>query len=215
MQVAILDWSDSGHRAAASVSPQGGRVMLYQADVANSAEVSAAFYEVRNKFGPVEILVNCAAVQVLAPLLETTEAEWDKQYRVHLKGPFLCTRAAAGQMKAAGLGSIVNITSILGFVGDPALASYGAMKGFMIALTKSMAIALGPYNIRVNCVCPRDVNTPMARAYFDSAKDPARFALKCTPNMCCVESRSHTRSRSCLLSRLNCFRFHDWQHRGG
>jgi len=171
-RVAIIDWNDAGGRAAASVSRQGGSAMFCRADVSNSSEVLAAFDEVHEMLGPAGILVNCAAVQVLATLLETREEDWDRQQSVNLKGTFLCCKAAVAHMKSAGGGSIVNVSSVLGFVGDAALAAYGAMKGGMIALTKSLAIGFGGDNIRVNCVCPGDVNTPMVKEYFDGAPDP-------------------------------------------
>jgi NAD(P)-dependent dehydrogenase (short-subunit alcohol dehydrogenase family) len=88
-------------------------------------------------------------------------------------GVFLCSQAAMPHLQASGAGSIVNIASVLGVVGDPDLVAYGAMKGGVIALTKSTSLGYGPSGVRVNCICPGDVNTPMVAAYFDNAPDPA------------------------------------------
>jgi NAD(P)-dependent dehydrogenase (short-subunit alcohol dehydrogenase family) len=75
-------------------------------------------------------------------------------------------------MIRGGGGSVVNISSALGLVGDPDLAAYGAAKGGILALSKAAAIGYGPRGVRVNCICPGDVNTPMVREYFEKAENP-------------------------------------------
>ncbi|MBV9491534.1 MAG: SDR family oxidoreductase [Verrucomicrobia bacterium] len=149
-----------------------GAVTSIVADVSRPEQVGTAFQEIATRLNPVKILINCAAVQVTGDVMETREADWDRLHNTNLKGSFFCTQAAIPQMQRTGGGSIVNISSVLAFVGDPSLTAYSATKGGLIALTKSLAIGLGPSGIRVNCVCPGDVSTPMVEAYFNSAPDP-------------------------------------------
>lgn len=153
---------------------QGGAgAVFFKTDVGSEESVASSMDAVIDRFGRLDILVNCAAVQIMGTLLETTSEQWDRLHQVNLKGVFLCSKSAMPHLQASGAGAIVNISSILGVVADPDLAAYGAMKGGVIALTKSMAIGYGPSGVRVNCICPGDVNTPMVAAYFDNACDPA------------------------------------------
>jgi NAD(P)-dependent dehydrogenase (short-subunit alcohol dehydrogenase family) len=146
---------------------------FFATDVASEDSVAASIKSVVDLFGRLDILVNCAAIQIMGTLLETSSETWDRLHQVNLKGVFLCCKAAMPHLQASGAGAVVNISSILGVVADPDLTAYGAMKGGVIALTKSMALAYGPSGVRVNCICPGDVNTPMVAAYFDNAPDPA------------------------------------------
>jgi NAD(P)-dependent dehydrogenase (short-subunit alcohol dehydrogenase family) len=146
--------------------------LFLETDVSSEESVTASIKAVVDRFGRLDILVNCAAIQIMGTLLETSSESWERLHRVNLKGVFLCSRAAMPHLQASGAGSIVNISSILGVVGDPDLVAYGAMKGGVIALTKSMALGYGPSGVRVNCICPGDVNTPMVAAYFANAPDP-------------------------------------------
>jgi NAD(P)-dependent dehydrogenase (short-subunit alcohol dehydrogenase family) len=127
------------------------------------------------EYGKLNVLFNNAAVQIMAKLVDTTEEMWDRIHSVNLKGFFLGCKFAIPAMIRAGGGSIVNMSSALAFVGDPDLVAYGAAKGGIIAFTKAAAIGYGPNNIRVNCICPGDVNTPLLQDYFDSLPDPAGF----------------------------------------
>jgi meso-butanediol dehydrogenase / (S,S)-butanediol dehydrogenase / diacetyl reductase len=151
----------------------GPGVDYFATNVSDDASVASSVQAVAARYGRIDILVNCAAIQIMGTLLETTSESWDRLHAVNLKGVFLCSKAAMPYLQASGAGAIVNISSILGVVADPDLAAYGAMKGGVIALTKSMAIGYGPTGVRVNCICPGDVNTPMVAAYFDNARDPA------------------------------------------
>jgi meso-butanediol dehydrogenase / (S,S)-butanediol dehydrogenase / diacetyl reductase len=148
-------------------------VEYFATDVSNESSVVSSVQAVVERFGRIDVLVNCAAIQIMGSLLDTSSDSWDRLHAVNLKGVFLCSRVAMPHLQASGAGAIVNISSILGLVADPELAAYGAMKGGVIALTKSMAIGYGPTGVRVNCICPGDVNTPMVAAYFDNAPDPA------------------------------------------
>ena len=125
--------------------------------------------------GRLDVIVNNAAIQVAGPLHETTEADWDRVHQVNLKGVFFgCKHAVIAMRKDGHGGSIVNVASILGIVGDPLLPAYGAAKGGVLALTRSIATGYGPEGIRANAICPGDIDTPMVQAYFDESPDPAQ-----------------------------------------
>ena len=151
----------------------GSEALFLETDVSSEESVAASMKTVVDRFGRLDILVNCAAIQIMGTLLETSSESWERLHQVNLKGVFLCSKAAMPHLQLSGAGSIVNISSILGVVGDPDLVAYGAMKGGVIALTKSLALGYGPSGVRVNCICPGDVNTPMVAAYFANAPDPA------------------------------------------
>jgi NAD(P)-dependent dehydrogenase (short-subunit alcohol dehydrogenase family) len=171
--VALFDIDSSKQEDALTITrAAGGEAAFFQVDVSSESQVKASMRAVSDRFGGIDVLVNCAAVQILADIENTSADNLDQLYRVNLRGPFICIREGLPFLEASKFGSIVNISSILGLVGDPLLAGYGAMKGGLIALTKALAVAFGPRNIRVNCICPGDVNTPMVKAYFASALEP-------------------------------------------
>ncbi|MCW5982082.1 MAG: SDR family oxidoreductase [Bryobacteraceae bacterium] len=174
--IVAADWNgQTGSQTAQGIHAAGGRALFTATDVSNAAAVRAMIELTMREFGRLDVLVNNAAVQILGKLADTSEHDWDRIHSVNLKGVFLCTKYAIPAMIASGGGSIVNMASILGFVGDPDLAAYCAAKGGVIALTKATALGYGPAGIRVNCICPGDVDTPMVREYFDKDPHPDRL----------------------------------------
>jgi NAD(P)-dependent dehydrogenase (short-subunit alcohol dehydrogenase family) len=139
----------------ATAAEAGG--LAIQADVGNKAEVDAMFDRVLGEFGRLDILVNNAGTQVFKPLLELSEAEWDRVISTNLKGCFLCTQRAARAMQEACGGRIVNIGSGCNKAPFPGLVSYTASKGGIEMFTKVAAMELGPYGITVNCVAPGSI----------------------------------------------------------
>jgi NAD(P)-dependent dehydrogenase (short-subunit alcohol dehydrogenase family) len=175
-KVIVAEWNaQSGQQTAAAITKSGGEAMFCHTDVSQASQVEAAVRQTVERFGALNILVNNAAVQILSKLADTTEADWDRIHSVNLKGVFLGCKYAIPVMQKAGGGAIVNIASILGFVADPDLAAYCAAKGGVISLTKVAALTYGPDRIRVNCICPGDVETPLVEEYFDKDSDPARL----------------------------------------
>ena len=169
----LAEWNrDSGQRTEAEIRSRGQRALFVATDVSKAAEVEALVGQTVADFGRLDILVNNAAVQILSKLTDTSEEDWDRIHSINLKGVFLCSKYAIPVMARAGGGSIVNIASILGFVGDPDLAAYCAAKGGVLALTKAAALAYGPAGVRVNAICPGDVDTPMVQDYFNKDPDP-------------------------------------------
>ncbi|MBS1889081.1 MAG: SDR family oxidoreductase [Actinobacteria bacterium] len=144
-------------------------------DVSREAEVEALVVDAVERFGRLDVMVNNAAIQVEEQLTETTEEQLDRVLAVNLKGPFFGCKYAVRAMLDSGSGSIVNIASIAAILGnfDGVLAAYGAAKGGVMALTKTIAVRYGRDGIRCNSVCPGDILTPMVEAYFAAAEDPA------------------------------------------
>ena len=136
------------------IATNGGRAFTVQANVGSSADVDAMFARVDVEFGSLNFLVNNAGVQTWKPLLELTEAEWDRVIDTNLKGTFLCTQRAGMRMKANGGGSIVNIGSGSNKWPFLHLVDYTASKGGIEQFTKAAAFELGQFAIRVNCVAP-------------------------------------------------------------
>jgi len=175
-KVVVAEWNqESGTQTADSITKAGGEAIFCHTDVSQASQVEALVQKTVAQFGGLNILVNNAAVQILAKLADTTEEVWDRIHSVNLKGVFLgCKYAIPVMQKAAG-GAIVNIASVLGLVADPDLAAYCAAKGGVISLTRVAALTYGPDKIRVNCICPGDVETPLVQEYFDKDPDPARL----------------------------------------
>jgi len=119
--------------------------------------------EVKDAFGRIDALVNCAGVIRRKTVVDLTEEEWDLVLDVGLKGIFLVSKYVVPVMAEQGGGSIVNIGSGWGVKGGPRAVAYCAAKGGTVNMTRAMAIDHGPQNIRVNCVCPGDVDTPLLR----------------------------------------------------
>ncbi len=159
---------------AREVEGRGQRALAYPIDVSEVNAVAQMVTDVVRTFGRIDILVNNAGVMQTKPLLDLTEADWDRVIAVNQRGLFFCLQAVAAQMvrqvpediKAAGraprsFGKIVNVSSISGRRGRPLSAHYAASKAAVISITQSAALALAPFNINVNAVCPSVVPTPM------------------------------------------------------
>jgi len=173
-KVVLVDWNaGSGSRTAEQIRADGGEAVFHHADVAQAADAEAMVNLAVEKYGRLDVLLNNAAVQIMGRLTETSEEDWDRLHSVNLKGVFLGCKFAIPVMIRGGGGSVINMASILGFTGDPDLAAYCAMKGGVIALTKAAALTYGPEGVRVNCICPGDVDTPMVQDYFNKEPDPA------------------------------------------
>jgi NAD(P)-dependent dehydrogenase (short-subunit alcohol dehydrogenase family) len=159
----ILD--EEGRKVEAKIRESDGEAIYLHLDVTNEADWVAAVATAVNRYGKLDILVNNAGVLSWGTLEDTTPEEWDRVMDVNAKGVFLGTKAAIPEMRKAGGGSIVNISSISGMIGQDSIQPvYNASKGAVRLLTKTTAIQYAKEGIRANSVHPGSVATPMNAA---------------------------------------------------
>src|ERR1700722_10213008 len=163
-RVALLDIAEELLRSAVANLASPGRTLALHCDVSDARAVNAAMAALSGRFGRLDALVNNAGVAVFAPLLETSDQDWERVLAVNLTGPFVCTKAAAPLMREHGGGAIVNITSISAVRASTLRSAYGTSKAGLAHLTKQLAVELASLGIRVNGVAPGPVETAMAKA---------------------------------------------------
>lgn len=151
------------------ITARSGRALAQTCDVTREAEVKALVERAVSEYGGLHILVNNAAYWMAGTIEETTEADWDRMMETNLKGVFLLSKHTVPALRRAGGGSIVNIGSVLGLVGMKRRAAYATSKGGLALLTKAMALDHAAEKIRVNCICPSLVETPMGRESLERA----------------------------------------------
>jgi NAD(P)-dependent dehydrogenase (short-subunit alcohol dehydrogenase family) len=150
----------------------GVNAFVCPADVSNPTDIESVVSRTVAHFGELDILLNNAAVLIAGTANSHTEAEWDKTFDTNVKGVWLLSRAALPYMRAAGGGSIINISSAIGLVGARNRVAYSASKGAVTLMTKSMALDHAHENIRVNCICPGIVETELVAEFITKAPDP-------------------------------------------
>ncbi len=138
-----------------------GAVHAQVTDVSSARDVAALVEKALGVWGHIDILANNAGVATFSPFLDMSEADWDRTLAVNLKGMFLMGQRVGRAMVQEGAGTIINMASTNGLVGERRLAAYNASKAGVILLTKTMAIELAEYRIRVNCVCPGFIATEL------------------------------------------------------
>lgn len=159
-RVAIGDIGSEQLQEAARSLDRGDDLLPVELDVTSSVSVKSAVAACQETFGGLDTLINSAGVIHFAPLAEICEADWDRVVDVDLKGPFLCSQAAAPLLCESGRrGRIINIGSDAAKIGCPMILSYCAAKFGVVGLTKALAAELAPYEVTVNCVCPVGVST--------------------------------------------------------
>jgi NAD(P)-dependent dehydrogenase (short-subunit alcohol dehydrogenase family) len=162
ISVADID-AARGKDVAHAIVDGGGRAVSIGCDVSKEADCRRAVQQTVEGLGGLDILINNAGIIRRATVMDTTEDEWDRVMAVNVKSIFLLSRYAIPVMARAGGGVIINTASGWGLVGGRKAAAYCASKGAVVLLTKAMALDHGAQNIRVNCICPGDIDTPMLR----------------------------------------------------
>ena len=173
----VVNYHGEAQEAAAVVNeirPEGSQAIAVQADVSKSGDVRRMVQETIEKLGAVDVLVNSAGIEHQAPFLDVSEEEWDRVIAVDLKGPFLCSQAAAREMVRRGKGgTIINISSVHEDLAFPGYAAYSAANGGLRMLCRDLALELAPYHINVVNVAPGAIATPINRPTLE---DPTKKA---------------------------------------
>ncbi len=152
---------DKADKIVKDIVAAGGKAQAFKADVSKVAEVEKLTADVVKTFGRVDILVNNAGVFRTVPVMETTEAIWDEQLDLNLKGYFFAVRSLVPHWRQIGGGKVINISSIAGTGAFPNCPAYCAAKGGVVNLTKALAAELGKEKINVNSIAPGNVATPL------------------------------------------------------
>jgi 2-hydroxycyclohexanecarboxyl-CoA dehydrogenase len=181
--IGVLDLDPDGSATVvAEIEAAGGKAIALQADISSRPQVEAAVAKLRAAFGPVTILVNNAGISIFVPFEDITDADWDQMFAINTKGTFIVTQAVLPDMKAAGWGRIINMSSSSAQTGSAALVHYAASKGAIISMTRSLAQALGPMGITVNNIPPGSVlDTAMSVRNMNSFPMPVSELAKTIP----------------------------------
>ncbi len=146
----------------------GGKCSIAGCDVQNVKQIGEMVEKVYAESGRIDILVNSAGLNIQAHTLDVTEEQWDTIMNTNLKGAFFTSQAVAKKMKEHKQGRIVSITSQMAFVGFYKRVAYCASKGGLTQATKAMAVELAEYNIKVNCIAPTFLKTPLTEPMFEN-----------------------------------------------
>jgi NAD(P)-dependent dehydrogenase (short-subunit alcohol dehydrogenase family) len=180
-KVAVADISfESADETVAMLGGGQSEVCSEKLDVSKKNEVERVVASVRQRWGEIDILVNCAGVAIRGTAIEYTEENWNKIISVNLTGTFFCCQVAARYMAQQRSGKIINIASIGGFVAYPGSIAYLASKGGVVQLTRGFAVELAPYNVQVNAIAPSLFDTPMV-AGTRADSESQRYFMDRTP----------------------------------
>ena len=172
---------DEGRQTEAQINESGGDCLFVRLDVTNESNWQDAVATTVARFGKLDILVNNAGIFPLGTVEATSEEMWDRVMAINAKGVFLGTKHAIPEMRKAGGGSIVNISSIAGLIGSRGAAAYGASKGAVRIFTKSTAVQYAAEGIRANSVHPGIIETPMSIPTILNSREQRDTQINRTP----------------------------------
>ena len=175
--------AEQGEPVAASLRAAGHEALFVQTDVARAADAERVVATTMDTFGPPDVLFSNAGVLKIGPLWEMTEADFDALVAVNFKGAFFIARAALPVMMGRGRGSIIFTASNLAFQGLPRFAAYCGTKGALVAMARALALEVGPHGIRVNCICPGPILTPMQNIPLAAYADPEAVLREAAQNI--------------------------------
>jgi 3-oxoacyl-[acyl-carrier protein] reductase len=155
----------------AAIVAEGGRAQAVKLDVTNSSEVEALFKKIVSEHGRLDILVNNAGITKDGLMMRMKDSDWDSVLDTNLKGSFICLREASKIMTKARYGRVINVSSVVGEMGNPGQANYCASKAGLFGLTKSAARELAKRNITVNAVAPGFIETDMTAALPEKGRE--------------------------------------------
>jgi NAD(P)-dependent dehydrogenase (short-subunit alcohol dehydrogenase family) len=178
--VAILDIDrEAGEKSAAAIAKNGGICDFFRCNVSISAEVSSAVNAAVSKHGAIDILVSNAGIQLYGDVVTTEEKEWDRLMAVNLKGCFLISKFVIPHMIRRGGGAIVIVGSVQSMTAIRNSIAYVASKHGLLGLTRALSLDYAQEGIRVNCVCPGAIDTPMLRWAANMSDDPEKVIQTC------------------------------------
>lgn len=171
--IVIIDIDEEkGKQAEAKIKSMGQDAIFCLCDISNNEQVKEAAKLTKERFGRVDVLINNAGLEIRGSILQCDEEEWVKLYNINLKGIYYMSNAFVPFMIEKGAGAIVNTGSILGYRTVGERAAYSSSKGAIDTLTRSMAFDFASNNIRVNCVAPGAIDTPLLRGSINDSPDP-------------------------------------------
>ena len=180
-QVIVVDRNrPAGEEAAAEINARGGRAVFEETDVAEVEQVRSLMERTRARVGTLDILVANAGIMICKTLEETSEEEWDRLHGVNLRGMFLTIKYGGPLVRRPG-GVILTTGSIDGLYGAPENAAYAATKGGIIAMSRAAALDYAKVGIRLNCLCPGWIDTPMNDLYFRDKPQEKEKAARLQP----------------------------------
>jgi len=172
-RVVVVDWkAENGKETVNQIQARQGKAVLVVADVSQSEGARHIAQEAVSAFGGIDILCNNAGILYYGTVVDTPEEDWDRVLDINLKGIYLCSKYCIPEMIRRGGGAIINTASVHGLATQKEMAAYAASKGGVIALTRNMALDYAPYGVRVNCVCPGTIDTPMLDYALQLEPDP-------------------------------------------
>jgi NAD(P)-dependent dehydrogenase (short-subunit alcohol dehydrogenase family) len=175
--VADID-KDGGSQTVTQIQNGGNEAIFVETDVTLKVDTEKMVAQTVETYGKLDILFNNAGIAMRLPVAELPEADWHRCLDVNLTGVFLCAKAAIPAMQKNGGGSIINMSSIYGVVGADVRAAYVASKGGVTNLTRGMALDYAENNIRVNCICPGFVETPLVAGVIKTPEEYQALADK-------------------------------------
>ncbi len=171
--IVIIDINEEkGKAAEKQIKDMGQDAVFCLCDISNKEQVQQAARVTKEKFGKADVLINNAGLEVRGSILQCSEEDWVRLYDINLKGIYYMSNAFVPFMIHQGSGAIVNTGSILGYRSVGERAAYSSSKGAIDTLTRSMAFDLAKDNIRVNCVVPGAIDTPLLRGSINDSPDP-------------------------------------------
>jgi len=165
---------DKAESAMRSLAGFDENVTFVQGDISLPTECEKVIRHTVGHFGKIDIVVNSAGVYLEKLITEVTEEDYDFVMNINVKGTYFICKYAIPELKKPGNGAIVNVSSDAGLNGNLLCTTYCASKGAVTTFTKALALELCPYNIRVNCVCPGDIDTPMLKKYLSEVDNPTQ-----------------------------------------
>jgi len=175
--VLVADIAEDAAKATAeAIQRQGGKAEAIRCDVTRWEQVEGAVQQARDAFGRLDVVIHCAGIMRVDSIEETSLQDWNDTLQVNLTGAFLMTKAAMKALREQGGGAIVRSASRMALRGKENHAAYAASKAGVLQLTRMAALEGAPHKIRVNCVCPGMVDTPMLQEYGSREAIDAVFA---------------------------------------